>query len=316
MRTVFTTTRTAPLLLGAWLALAGCSTVYSRTIDQGDEAAALGKWDDAATYYQHAADIEPEEKEAQGKLKNAHKHQALERLRVGKAALANGHGREALKPLFEAQNLDPTNAEARQAFTEACAAVIAEARKELDAGNLRQSLLVVRDVLAIVPTNADALEVEGKARTKLAEESITKGQAFEKDGKNASALLEYAEALVMRPDNSTAIGKVTALRQDFQGRVTFNVALGKFDGDPQADNLGSSVGPEDIARGLSTTYLIRVTDKPPAKQAYTLAGMRLGGEFRGYKYRRDSQRSQRACDYICGTELVSNPPNTAPRRPR
>jgi tetratricopeptide (TPR) repeat protein len=289
------------------VALGGCSTLYSRTIDRGDQAAALGRWDDAAVFYQRAADLEPDEREAKEKLKNARRHQAAERVKLGRAALANGKPRDALKPLSEATKLDPSSADAKQAFAEARAAVVAEAKKELQAGNLRQALLVAREVLALLPEDAEALDIEGQARTKLAEQAVAKAQEFEKAGNLTSAMMQYAEALVMRPDNSTARSRLPDLKQPVRDRVTFNVALGTFDGDTRADDLGSDVGPSDIARGIDATYLIRVSDKPPTKASYTLNGMRLGGQFRGYIYKRDSERSTRSCDYICGTELVANP---------
>src|SRR5260221_8638731 len=120
-------------ILALSLALGGCSPLYSRTIDQGDEAASIGRWDDAAMYYERATKLEPDEKEGQTKLRSAHRHQATERLRLGKAALANGKAREALKPLFEATKLDPENAEAKQTLADARAAVITESKKELQA---------------------------------------------------------------------------------------------------------------------------------------------------------------------------------------
>jgi hypothetical protein len=87
----------------------------------------------------------------------------------------------------------------------------------------------------------------------------------------------------------------------------YNIALLTFDGDNKADGLGSSVGSADIARGIDAKYLIRVSDKAPGKQPFTINGMRLGGQFRGYKFKRDHQKSTRTCDYVCGTELVANP---------
>lgn len=309
MRNLPKRSRFFSLLCGAALALAvaGCSTLYSQAIDRGDVAAAAGNWDEAARHYQTAADLEPGEKEARDKLRNAKQHQAAERVKIAKAALAAGHPREALRPAFDATQFDPASADAKQTFDQAYKGTIAEAQKELDAQNYRQALLVAREVLAILPQDTGALDIEGQARTRIAEQAVQKGQALEKDGKISQALMQYGEALVMRPDNSTAIARMGDLRMQLRDRVMFHIVLGTFDGDTAADNLGSNVGAQDVARGIDGSYLIRVSDKLPGKQPFTLQGMRLGGLFKGYRFQQNKARSQRGCDYICGTELVTNP---------
>ncbi|MFO0612269.1 MAG: hypothetical protein U0414_06765 [Polyangiaceae bacterium] len=297
------------LVLGAALAIsvAGCSSLYSEAIDRGDVAAAAGNWDEAARHYQTAADLEPGEKEARDKLRNAKQHQAADRVKIAKNALAAGHPRDALRPAFDATQFDPSSADAKATFEQAHKGTLDEAQRELQAQNYRQALLVAREVLAILPADPGALDIEGQARTRIAEQAVQKGQALEKDGKLSQALLQYAEALVMRPDNGTAIGRVSDLKLQLRERVMFNVVLGTFDGDTAADNLGSNVGAQDLARGIDPRYLIRVGDKTPAKQSFTLQGMRLGGIFKGYKFQKQHSNSTRGCDYICGTELVVNP---------
>lgn len=309
MRNLSMRSRFFGLLLGAALAfsVAGCSTLYSQAIDKGDIAAAAGNWDEAARYYQQAADLEPGEQEARDKLRNAKQRQAAERVKIAKASLAAGRPREALRPAFDATQLDPSSADAKATFEQAHKGTLDEAERELQAENLRQALLIAREVLAILPSDPRAIDVEGQARTKLAEQAVQKGQAHEKDGKLSQALMQYAEALVMRPDNSTALGRIGDLKLQMRERVMYNIVLGTFDGDTAADNLGSNIGAGDIARGIDGAYLIRVSDKLPVKQAFTLQGMRLGGIFKGYKFQTNKSRSQRGCDYICGTEWVVNP---------
>lgn len=274
------------LLCGVALALsvAGCSSLYSEAIDRGDIAAAAGNWDEAARHYQNAADLEPGEKEARDKLRNAKQHQAAERVKIAKAALASGRPREALRPAFDATQFDPASADAKATFDQAYKGTIAEAQKELDAQNYRQALVVAREILAILPQDAGAADIEGQARTRIAEQAVQKGEALEKDGKISQALMQYGEALVMRPDNGTALGRMGDLRMQLRDRVMFHVVLGTFDGDTAADNLGSNVGAQDVARGIDGSYLIRVSDKLPPKQAFTLQGMRLGGLFKGYRF--------------------------------
>lgn len=309
MRKLPTRSRFFGLLLGAALAfsVAGCSTLYSQAMDHGDVAAASGNWDEAAKYYQQAAELEPGEQEARDKLRSAKQHQAADRVKIAKNALAAGHPRDALRPAFDATQLDPSSADAKATFEQAHKGALDEAERELQAQNYRQALLVAREVLAILPADPRAIDVEGQARTKIAEQAVQKGQDLEKEGKLSQALMQYAEALVMRPDNSTAVSRIGDLKLQLRERVMFNIVLGTFDGDTAADNLGSNIGAGDIARGIDGAYLIRVSDKLPPKQAFTLQGMRLGGIFKGYKFQTLKSRSQRGCDYICGTEMVVNP---------
>lgn len=297
------------LLLGAALALsvAGCSSLYSEAMNRGDVAAASGNWDEAAKNYQQAVDLEPGEKEARDKLLNAKQHQAADRVKIAKTALASGRPREALRPAHEATQLDPASADAKATFQQAYKGTIDEAQRELQAQNYRQALLIAREVLAILPNDSGAIDIEGQARTRIAEQAVQKGQALEAEGKHSMALMQYAEALVMRSDNATARGRIGDLKQQLRDRVMFHVVLGTFDGDTAADNLGSNIGAGDIARGIDPNYLIRVSAQLPQKTGFTLQGMRLGGIFKGYKFTTNKARTQRNCDYICGKELVANP---------
>lgn len=285
----------------------GCSSLYSRSLDRGDQMAALGRWDEAALLYERAVRVEPEEAEARAKLHAAHQHQAHDRVVQGRALLTAGRPREALKPLVTAARIDPESTEAKTALEEARAAIVGQARKELDAGNTRQALLVAREVLALLPGDPDARAIEETARTRIADQAAALGQAFEKDGKLVPALVEYAEALVFRPENETANARFPELRIGLRAQVTFHVVLGSFDGDPKADDLGGNVGATDLARGLDPAYLIRFASSAPTPEGFTLNGMRLGGAFHDYGFAKQSSRTNRSCDYICGTDLVPNP---------
>ena len=85
-------------------------------------SAASGNWDEAARYYQQAADLEPGEQEARDKLRSAKQHQAADRVKIAKQALAAGHPRDALRPAYEATQLDPASADAKATFEQAGAA--------------------------------------------------------------------------------------------------------------------------------------------------------------------------------------------------
>ena len=145
--------------------LVGCSSLYSRSLDHGDEMAALGRWDEAASLYERAARLEPDEPEARNKLGNARKHQAHDRVVLGRSLLSSGRPREALRPLTRAVHLDPESAEAKATLAEARSTVVGQAQKELDAGNTRQALLVAREVLTLLPGDLEARRIEDAART-------------------------------------------------------------------------------------------------------------------------------------------------------
>jgi tetratricopeptide (TPR) repeat protein len=292
------------LLAALWL---GCVSSFAKMIEQGDALATQGRWDEAASYYERAVQLEPGDGEAQGKLKQARMGQARDRLATGQGLLRQGKAREALKPLFEATRFDPTNADAGRAFAEAKAKVLAEAEGALAAGNPRGAHALARDVLALVPSDEPARRLEATARQAVAAESVKLGQAFEQRSELGAALVEYAEGLVWVEGHPDALRLFSVAKPAMIERATYHVVVAPFTGDENADDLGASVGAADIARGLPAAYLLRVADTPPPKRDFTYAGMRLGGAFRNYKYERTSATTNNSCDYVCGKETVPNP---------
>jgi tetratricopeptide (TPR) repeat protein len=293
------------VLLGALLL--GCVSTFAKMIEQGDALATQGRWDEAASYYERAVKLDPDDLEAQGKLKQARMAQARDRLATGQALLAQGKAREALKPLFEATRFDPTHADARRAFAEAKVKVLARAEADLAAGSPRSAHALARDVLALVPNDAGALRIEATARQAVAAASVTLGQAFEQRSELAPALVEYAEALVWVEGHPDGLRLFSLAKPAMIDRATYHVVVAPFTGDENADDLGASVGAADIARGLPAVYLLRIDDKPLVKRGFEYAGMRLGGAFRNYRYERSSATTNNSCDYICGKETVPNP---------
>lgn len=295
-----------------WLVLAGsllvgCVSTFSRMMEQGDALAAQGRWDEAASYYESAVALEPGDAEARAKLQQARSGQARQRLAQGQALMAQGKTREALRPLHEATRLDPANAEARDAFEQDKKQVLDRADKDLASGQAREALAAARDVLALVPSDPRAGQLEQAGRQAIAAESVRLGTAHEQRGELAAALVRYAEALVHVEGYPEAVQRFAAAKNAMLERATYHVLVAQFTGDPKADNLGGSVAAVDIARGMPEGYLLQVDEKAPPKKGYDYEGMRLGGAFRDYAYERSTTTTKNGCDYVCGKETIPNP---------
>ncbi len=279
-------------------------------MERGDQAAAAGRWDAAAQAYAEAARLDPEDEEALAKLRRAKQEQAKERIAKGRELLAAGRAAEALQPFFEAAKMDPANPGGKQGFTDARAAVLKQARAALDAGKLKEGYKLARAVLLFEPTDSEARELEASAKVRIADAAAARGKAEEAQGKLTLALVDYGEALAFKPDHATAGPRAEELKKLVRAQVTYWVALGNFDGDKSSDDLGNDVNADVLSQGLDASLPLRVvgtTPQGPKDKSYKLNGMRLGGEFRDYRYDKKSARSSRSCDYICGKELVPNP---------
>jgi len=298
-------------MLGALLlsaALVACSGAFGRAMDRGDQAAAAGHWDEAASAYKEALRLDPDDEEARAKLTRAKKGQAGERIAKGKELMAGGHPAEALQPFFDAMKLDPKNPGGKQGFEDAKAQVIGLAKAALDADKNKEGFKLARAVLLFEPANPEARQLEDRAKGKIADAATARGQDEEKQGKLTLALVDYGEALYFRPGHATAGPRAAELKTIVRTQVTYWVALGNFDGDKSSDDLGNDVSAATISDGLDATLPLRVIGSlPKDPKTFKLQGMRLGGEFRNYHYDRQSSRSNRTCDYVCGKELVSNP---------
>ncbi|HTJ81879.1 MAG TPA: hypothetical protein VL400_09135 [Polyangiaceae bacterium] len=308
MRLHRSTNLVASLLLSA--TLLACSGAFGRAMDRGDQAAAAGEWDAAAQAYEEAARLDPEDEEAQAKLLHAHQEQARERIAKGKSLMAAGKPADALQPFFDAMKLDPKNPGGKQGFEDAKAQVLGLAKAALDADRNKEGFKLARAVLLFEPASPEARELEARAKIKIADAAAARGQDEEKRGQLTLALVDYGEALAFRPDHAVAGPRAVELKKEIRSEVTFWVALGNFDGDKSSDDLGNDVNADTLSAGLDTTLPLRIVGtmpKAPKTQTWKLQGMRLGGEFRNYHYDKQSSRSSRTCDYVCGKELVANP---------
>lgn len=293
----------------ALLATIGCNTAFKDAMARGDQLAALGQWDDAALAYSEALRLDPDDKEARAALTRARHEQAGVRIALGQKRLAAGDARGALSPLAEAVRLDPGNPLAEATLGQAKAMVLAQAHKAMDEKRYKDAFELARAFLAVDPRNGEARDLEATARSKVAEVAVLRGQGHEQSGALAAALLDYGEALEYVPGHPDAGPRLDAARKSLRDQVTFWVALGNFDGDSAADELGSDVNAAVLARGLDTTLPLRVVDQLPkaTSKSVKLQGMRLGGVFRGYQSKKTQTTSSRSCDYVCGTEWVANP---------
>lgn len=291
------------------LATVGCNSAFKDAMARGDQLASVGQWDDAAAAYAEALRLDPDDKDARAALVRARHEQAGVRIALGQKRLAAGDAKGALSPLADAVRLDPGNPLAEATFGQAKAAVLAQTHKAMEEQRYKDAFGLARAYLAVDPHNGEARDLEATARAKVAEVAVVRGQTHEQSGALAAALLDYGEAVEYVPGHPGATPRLEATRKALRDQVTYWVALGNFDGDNSADELGSDVNAAVLARGIDTTLPLRIVDQLPkaTSKSVKLQGMRLGGVFRGYQSKKTQTTSSRSCDYVCGTEWVANP---------
>jgi tetratricopeptide (TPR) repeat protein len=287
--------------------LAGCNTVFRDAMARGDAAAEANRWDEAAAAYAEAVAADPDDEEARLDLGHARRQQALIRVARGEALLKEGRSSEALTPLAEAVRLDPFGLEAKNALGRAKTQVLAEAEQALVENRDKHAYQLARAFLRVDPQHERMNEIDSIARQKVADSAVSRGNALEKSGNISLALVDFGEAIQYVPGHPKALERAAVLRKSLREQVTYIVALKNFDGEQNADDLGSDVDAAALANGMDPALALRIVDTLPKPPAYRLQGMRLGGLFRGYQFKHTSSASNRSCDYICGTELVENP---------
>jgi tetratricopeptide (TPR) repeat protein len=302
--------RFAGLLALLLLLLTACGSAFQDAMDRGDQLAASGDWDRAAEAYEAAMRLDPDDEDARFKLRWARAQAARERVAEGLRLVAQGRVKEAMLPFSEAMKLDRQNREAREGYEGAKSRVMRDARAALDAGKLKEGYELARHVLLFEPRNAAAEALESEARSKIADAAVARAAEHEKGGRPELALVDYGEALRFVPAHTTALERKTEVRRALRLEITYWVGLKNFDGEKKADDFGADVNADTLSRGLDASLPLRVVSQlPPVPKgaSYKLAGMRLGGIFRGYDFDRSSSRTTRACDYVCGKETVPNP---------
>lgn len=292
------------------LAAVGCGGAFRDAMDRGDSLASAGNWDAAAEAYAQAVQIDPEDEEAQEKLRHAKRTQAALRVQKGQALLAAGKAREAMVPFHEASKIDPSNRDAQSGYAKAKAVVLADAETALAQGRFKEAFDLARHILLIEPSDDQATALEAKAKEKIAQAAFVRGEESEKKGALAIALVDYGEALQFSRTHAGATARSTDLRARLRAQVTYWVALKNFDGEKRTDDFGSDVNADVLSRELDPSLPLRVVGTMPAEpkdKSYRLQGMRLGGVFRGYHFDKTSSRADRRCEYVCGKEHKPNP---------
>jgi tetratricopeptide (TPR) repeat protein len=300
----------AALALVLALSIAGCTSAFRRAMDQGDAFAKAGRWDDAVTAYEEAVRLDPEDEDAKKKLAEARSGAAADRVKEGQALMAAGDPVGAMRPFHEAMGLDPKSAPAKQGYAEARAATLAKAEQALAAEDPKQAVRLARAVLELDPNDSDARGLEARGSEKAAAMALARADAHVAAGEATHALVDVGEALLYTPNDSAARSRRDSLRTALRKELTYHVLLGNFDGDASADDLGADVNAASLTRGFDPALPLRISDKAPAEAKdpkLRLQGMRLGGQFRSYRYDRQSTTSRRSCQYVCGTDMVPNP---------
>jgi len=295
------------LILVFALLLGACSSLFRQAMSRGDTAAEAGRWDEAAAAYAEAVAADPEDEDAQLLLKHAKRQQALIRVARGNALMKQGRAKAALTPFSEAVRLDPFGFEAKNGLAQAKEKVLALAEAALAEGRDKEAFELARAFLLVEPSHERVQAIERAARQKVAASATLRGKAQEAKGAVSLALVDYGEALQYLPTHEEAVARAPIVRKALRDQVTYLVALKNFDGEQNADDLGSDVDAAVLANGMDPGLALRIVDKLPKPPAYQLQGMRLGGLFRGYRFSHTSTSTPKSCDYVCGTELVENP---------
>jgi len=146
--------RSRPLLsLCLAVALAACGSAFKDAVNRGDQFAQAAMWDKAATEYQSALKLEPDNTDVQIKLRTAMQKQSGERLVRGKALMARGEIEGGLAVLQEAAKLDPQSTEAQRALDEANQAALRKAEELLATPEATHAFDLTQLVLAGSPND-------------------------------------------------------------------------------------------------------------------------------------------------------------------
>ncbi len=299
--------RFLPLLL-LTAALAACGGASGAALDRGDKYAEAGLWDKAAAEYEQALKLDPNNADAQIKLKKVRAKMSAERLVRGRSLIQRGEIEQGLAAIQVAARLDPESPEAQKALTDANAAALARAEELLAGPDPTRALEITTLVLEASPNDPRAREVDGRVRDALAERAYARAEEFAGAGKRGNALVEYAAAETYRPDYRDAKLRIGELKLALRKELTFFVVLEPFAADPRAPDLAATLSPDLLAQSFDERLPLRVQrDAPRGKDAAAARGVRLSGRFDGYAFDPRKDTEPRTCQYVCRTEMRPNP---------
>lgn len=289
------------------LALGGCGGAYGEAIARGDKFAEGGLWDKAAAEYEAAIKLDPNDPEAQVKLKEARRKQAGERLERGRALLRRGELAAGLAVIQEAARLDPDSTEAQKALTDANDAVLEEAEKLLADGKGVKAFELTSLVLKGSPRDPRARKVDGKVRDVLAEESYARAETFLAKKKPGNALVELAACVSYRADYRDAKLRLGEVKLALTNELLFFVVLDRFtDAGSGTRDMATTLSPELLGRSFDERLPLRVVKELPKGQEGA-RGVHVAGAFADYTFDHKKNRVGRSCDYVCGKDTKDNP---------
>jgi hypothetical protein len=294
------------VLLVLFLVLGACGGPFKDAMKRGDKYAQAGMWDQAATEYQKAQQIEPGNTDVQIKLRQVQQKRSGERLARGKALISRGEIEGGLAIIQEAAKLAPDNTEAQRALDEAIQLALKKAEDLLGTPDSRKAFELTQLVLAGSPNDPRGRATDERVRDALAEESYKKADKFREEGKRGNALIELAACVTYRPGFRDAKALIGDVKLALQKELTFYVVLDRFAASSAGEQgIASRLKPELVAQAFDDRLPLRVVGALPGKEG---RGVHVGGELSAYRFgpMRTGSRNEQ-CDYIRGYDTVPNP---------
>ena len=224
----------------------------------GNIALARKQHDDARQFYESLLHIDPTHQGALLNLTIARKGAVKELVADGRALLLDQRYIEALASFESALTIDPTVPDAAQLakqtqkkLAETAASYFSRAEQALESKDLNQALELARKGLTHQPDDPRGVQVEKEAVGQLTAEldaRLSRARAFFDEGDLEQAEENYNSALLIAPDNSTALAGLAAITQRYQDSAAHHLALAQQALD--TDNLLSAEDHYRSAREL------------------------------------------------------------------
>ncbi|RLB56201.1 MAG: hypothetical protein DRI90_18850, partial [Deltaproteobacteria bacterium] len=288
------------------LALLSCGGAYADAIARGDKFADAGQWDEAASAYEKAAKLDPNDPEARIKLKEVRRRQATERLERAAALEQRGELAKALALIQEAVRFDSESVDGQRALTRVTDAVLEKAEKLFENGKLRKAFELTTLVLEGSKSHPRARDLDDRVRSALAEKSYQRAQKFMEKDKLGNALVELAACMTYRPDYPDAKLHFGQVKLKLEQQLRFVVVLDRFSGQGKNAGITKGLNPDMLQQAIDERLLLSVVATRP-KDDEGLHGVAVKGEFADYGFDHKKKSITRHCDYVCGKTYKPNP---------